>query len=25
MQNYSKSEKAFKEAKKVLPGGVNSP
>ncbi|EHG6810207.1 glutamate-1-semialdehyde 2,1-aminomutase, partial [Listeria monocytogenes] len=24
-QNYSKSEKAFKEAKKVLPGGVNSP
>ncbi|EQC0609211.1 glutamate-1-semialdehyde 2,1-aminomutase, partial [Listeria monocytogenes] len=23
--NYSKSEKAFKEAKKVLPGGVNSP
>ncbi|EBF5115812.1 TPA: glutamate-1-semialdehyde 2,1-aminomutase [Listeria monocytogenes] len=25
MQIYSKSEKAFKEAKKVLPGGVNSP
>ncbi|CAK20984.1 glutamate-1-semialdehyde 2,1-aminomutase [Listeria welshimeri] len=25
MLNYSKSEKAFKEAKKVLPGGVNSP
>jgi len=25
LQNYSKSEKAFKEAKKVLPGGVNSP
>ncbi|EAF5008783.1 glutamate-1-semialdehyde 2,1-aminomutase [Listeria innocua] len=25
MQNYIKSEKAFKEAKKVLPGGVNSP
>ncbi|EMK3908895.1 glutamate-1-semialdehyde 2,1-aminomutase [Listeria monocytogenes] len=25
MQNYSQSEKAFKEAKKVLPGGVNSP
>ncbi|EPO2903325.1 glutamate-1-semialdehyde 2,1-aminomutase [Listeria monocytogenes] len=25
MQNYPKSEKAFKEAKKVLPGGVNSP
>ncbi|EHC6634051.1 glutamate-1-semialdehyde 2,1-aminomutase [Listeria monocytogenes] len=25
MQNYSKSEKAFKDAKKVLPGGVNSP
>ncbi|HFI5817266.1 TPA: glutamate-1-semialdehyde 2,1-aminomutase [Listeria monocytogenes] len=25
MQNYSKSEKAFKEAKNVLPGGVNSP
>ncbi|EHC5294267.1 glutamate-1-semialdehyde 2,1-aminomutase [Listeria monocytogenes serotype 1/2a] len=25
MQNYSKSEKAFKEAEKVLPGGVNSP
>ncbi|EIG7039865.1 glutamate-1-semialdehyde 2,1-aminomutase [Listeria monocytogenes] len=25
MQNYSKSEKDFKEAKKVLPGGVNSP
>ncbi|MBC6138366.1 glutamate-1-semialdehyde 2,1-aminomutase [Listeria innocua] len=25
MQNYLKSEKAFKEAKKVLPGGVNSP
>ncbi|HAA4378865.1 TPA_asm: aspartate aminotransferase family protein [Listeria monocytogenes] len=25
MQNYSKSEKAFTEAKKVLPGGVNSP
>lgn len=25
MQSYSKSEKAFKEAKKVLPGGVNSP
>ncbi|EAD8191262.1 glutamate-1-semialdehyde-2,1-aminomutase [Listeria monocytogenes] len=25
MQNYSKSEKTFKEAKKVLPGGVNSP
>ncbi|MBF2560543.1 glutamate-1-semialdehyde 2,1-aminomutase [Listeria welshimeri] len=25
MLNYSKSEKTFKEAKKVLPGGVNSP
>ncbi|MBC1545621.1 glutamate-1-semialdehyde 2,1-aminomutase [Listeria sp. FSL L7-1435] len=25
MRNYSNSEKAFKEAKKVLPGGVNSP
>ncbi|MBF2483784.1 glutamate-1-semialdehyde 2,1-aminomutase [Listeria welshimeri] len=25
MLNYSKSEKAFKEAKNVLPGGVNSP
>ncbi|MBC1763823.1 glutamate-1-semialdehyde 2,1-aminomutase [Listeria seeligeri] len=25
MLNYSKSEKAFKESKKVLPGGVNSP
>lgn len=25
MGNYPKSEKAFKESKKVLPGGVNSP